>query len=291
MPVNTPPDDAAPALAAKLTQQSQGFMGTLFDLAQRGVLEVREEKGWWKSKKYILELTNSATPLSAHEQGLLSAIFKPGETTVDMSQVPTRLASKHKAFDEPLEQEMIDRGWLDLDRKRQRRNLSVIGFVLLLSTMGLFLLGILGAGAGSAANDSQTLLWAAVIGIAAGGFVISLALMIYSVTFSPLTPEGEAEAARWKSFAKYLRQASKDQPSTLSADTFERYLALAAAFGMGGAWAKHFQRVGGAPLPIWFHALPGSHGDFDGFVAVMSASDATGGGAAGASGGGASGAG
>ena len=132
---DTPPDDAPPALAAKLTRHSQGFMGTLFDLAQRGVLEVREDKGWWGSKKYTLELKNAAVALSAHEQGLLSAIFKPGETTVDMSAISTRLASKHKAFDEPLEQELVDRGWLDPDRKRQRRNLGVTGFLLLLATM------------------------------------------------------------------------------------------------------------------------------------------------------------
>jgi len=195
-----------------------------------------------------------------------------------------------------LEQELVDRGWLDLDRKRQHRNLGVAGFLLMLSTMGLFLLGMMGMGAESIADVNQTPLWAAIIGMAAGGFVISIGLMIYSVTFSPLTAEGEAEAARWKSFEKYLRQSSKDQQSALPADNFERYLAWAAAFGLGGAWAKHFQRTGGAPLPVWFHAMPGSHGDFGAVVAVMSASDSTGasaasGGAAGASGGGASGAG
>jgi hypothetical protein len=69
----------------------------------------------------------------------------------------------------------------------------------------------------------------------------------------------------------------------------ERYLSLAAVFGLGGAWAKHFQRVGGAPLPVWFHAMPGSNGDFGAVVAAMSASDSTGASAAGAGGAGASG--
>ena len=101
---------------------------------------------------------------------------------------------------------------------------------------------------------------------------------------------------RWKSFAKYLKQASKSQQPDLAADYFERYLPWAAAFGLGGAWAKHFQRAGVAPLPTWFHAMPGSDGDFGAIVAVMSASDSTGasaasGGGGGASGGGASGAG
>ncbi len=297
MPITTLPDDASPALAAKLTQHAQGFMGTLFDLAQRGVLEIHEGKSRWRAKKFTLELKNTTAPLSAAEQGLLAAIFKLGETTVDMSQIATRLGSKHKLFDEPLEQELIDRGWLDPDRKRQRSTLGVIGFVLLLMSMGIFLLGVVGHSAALANGDTaQATLWAIAIGSAASGFILSIAVMLYAVTFSPLTPEGEAEAARWKNFAKYLKQASKDQQSDLSSDTFERYLAFAAAFGLGGAWAKHFQRAGGTPLPVWFHAMPGSDGDFGGIVAAMSASDsagasAAGGGAAGASGGGASGAG
>ncbi len=288
-PLTAPPDDIAPALAAKLTQHSQGFMGTLFDLAQRGVLEMQENRGWWGSKKYMLELTNAAAPLSAAEQGLLTGIFKPGETTVEMSQIATRLGSKHKLFDEPLEQELINRGWWDLDRKRLRRNLGVTGFLLLLGSLGLFLLGVFGTGAGSAVDINQVMLGAAVMGIAASGFVLSIALMIYAATVSTLTPEGDAEAARWKSFEKYLRQASKDRQCDLSADAFERYLAFAAAFGLGGAWARHFQRAGGLPLPAWFHALPGSDSDFGAVVAVMSASDSAGASGAGDGGGGASG--
>jgi hypothetical protein len=77
---------------------------------------------------------------------------------------------------------------------------------------------------------------------------------------------------------------------------FEIYLPVAAVFGFGAKWAKYFQKLGGVPLPVWFHAMAGSNGDFSGMVAVMSASDSAGagadaGGAAGASGGGSSGAG
>ena len=97
MPLDTPPDDVPPALVGKLTEHAQGFMGTLFDLAQRGMLEVREDKGSWGAKKFNLELKNSAASLRPHEQGLLDALLKPGETAVEMSAIPARLASKHKA--------------------------------------------------------------------------------------------------------------------------------------------------------------------------------------------------
>ncbi len=42
---STPPADISPAIVGKLTGQAYAFMGTIFDLAQRGALEVREEKG------------------------------------------------------------------------------------------------------------------------------------------------------------------------------------------------------------------------------------------------------
>jgi hypothetical protein len=288
--VTTPPAEIEPALAAKLTEHSQGYMGTLFALAQRGVLEVHEEKGWWNSKKYILDWKNPAAALSAHERGLLSLIFKTGETTIDMSAIPSRLMTKYKVCDEPLEREMIDRGWLDPERKRQRTRLIALGFVLMLGGLGLFMLGALGSGVTLANNDVQLApLWAVIVGIGASAFILSIALLIYGASFSALTMEGEAETVRWKSFEKYLKQISESKQPDVSADTFERYLPLAATFGLGGAWAKHFQSVGGAPLPVWFQAMPDSDGDFSAIIAVMVAADfaaSSGGGDGGSSGGG-----
>jgi hypothetical protein len=288
LPAHTPPGDVPPALVGELTQQWQSLMGTLFDLAQRGVVEIHESLGQWGTKKFTLEVKNSAAPLSAIEQGLLAAIVKPGETLVDMSQIWTRLTGNSKLVSEPLEQEMIKRGWLDLDRKRLRSHLGIAGFLLLVVSMGSFFMGIIGLKAGTP-DVTQASLWAAVIGVAASGFVLSIAMLIYAATFSPLTPEGETEAARWKSFAKYLKQVSKDKSSAAPAADFERYLVWAVVFGLGSAWAKHYQRVGGVPWPAWFQAAPGSDGDFSAIIAVMVASDSAagvGGSDGGASGGG-----
>jgi uncharacterized membrane protein len=141
------------------------------------------------------------------------------------------------------------------------------------------------------------LTWAAgAAGICASLFVLSLVLIIYAAAYSVLTPAGEEQKIRWKGFADYLKQVGRGKEPAISPDYFERYLAYAAVFGLGAAWSKYFQKLGGVPLPVWFHVLPGSTGDFGSMVAVMSASDSTGasggaGGAGGASGGGSSGAG
>lgn len=106
-----------------------------------------------------------------------------------------------------------------------------------------------------------------------------------------LTPAGEEQSARWQGFSEYLKQVSKGREPAIRPDYFERYLAYAAVFGLGTKWAKYFQQLGGVPLPIWFHAMAGSNGDFGAMVAVMSSSDSAGagaaaGGSAGVSGGG-----
>ncbi len=137
---------------------------------------------------------------------------------------------------------------------------------------------------------------ATVAGISASLFILSIPLLIYASLYSILTPLGEEQSARWKGFAEYLKQVSKDKEPAIRPDYFERYLAYSAVFGLGAHWAKYFQNLGGVPLPIWFHATAGGDADFGAMVAIMSASDsagtsAGGGGGGGASGGGSSGAG
>jgi len=291
----TPPGNVPPAIVGRLTGQASGFMGTIFDLAQRGVLEVKEEKGFWGTAKHILERKGSNVALRPHEQGLLDAIFKDGETQVNMNEVATRLSMKNKLFDEPLEQELIEHGWLDLERKQKRTRLTVTGVLVMLAAIVIFILCIFGIGISLSRNSDLIVPIAALAGVSMAMFVLSLALMIYGASFSMLTPSGEEQSARWKGFAKYLDQVSKGKEPAIRPDLFEIYLPVAAVFGLGAKWAKYFEELGGVPLPVWFHAMAGTNGDFGALVAVMSASDSAGvsadAGGAGASGGGSSGAG
>jgi hypothetical protein len=291
-----PPSELSSAIVGKLTGQQHSFMGTIFELAQRGVLEVREEKGFWGTKNHILVLKDANAPLAPYERGLLDALFKSGETEVNMNEVATRLGTGNKPFDDSLEEYLIQRGWLDLERKQKRTWLSVAGLLILVISMIVFILSIVSIGV-SISENLNWLPWiVAVSGISAGLFLLSIPLLVYGATFSILTPAGEEQAIHWKGFAQYLKQVSKGREPTMRPEYFEKYLAYAAVFGLGAGWAKYFQQFGDVPLPVWFHAMAGSDGDFGGMIAVMTASDSAGasasaGGAAGASGGGASGAG
>ena len=291
-----PPSDISPAIIGKLTGQQHNFMGAIFDLAQRGVLEVREEKGFWGTKNHILIRKDYPGVLKPFEQGLMEALFKPGESQINMNEIGTRLASKNKLFDEPLEQELVQRGWLDLERKQKRTKLLAVGVMTMILTLIIIIVGLFSGGASISGNPNVLSWIAGLIGVSLGAFALSIPMLIYAGTYSTLTPAGEEQSARWKGFAEYLKQVSKGREPAIRPDYFERYLAYAAMFGLGTGWAKYFQNLGGVPLPVWFHALAGSDGDFGAMVAVMSASDSAGasaaaGGAAGASGGGSSGAG
>jgi uncharacterized protein (TIGR04222 family) len=290
----TPPTDLPPALMGKLTGKAHGFMGAIFDLAQRGVLEVREEKGFWGTK-HLLIRKESNVSLSPYESSLLDAIFKPGEDTVQMSEIARRVASKNTLLDETLEQELVQRGWRDPRRRSQQTGMRVLGLVMLFGSFALFVFSILGV---SITSDYLNL--APLVGLPSGislaMFPLSIALLIYTSRFSTLTPSGEEQAARWKDFEKYLKDVSKNREPAVYPDYFERYLAYAAAFGLGTDWARHFQTLKDIPLPVWFRAADGSSPTFGAIVAVMHTSDSTGtgggaGGVSGASGGGASGAG
>lgn len=294
-PFAAPPDERIPpAVVGKLIgNEAYSAMGALFSLAQRGALEIHEQKGLFGSRKFILERTNSGVSLDVHEQGLLAAIFKP-TAQVDLNEVVPRLSYSKRDFYEPLEQELIQRGWLDPARKQKRTALLAAGLLGLFIGLGMFIGGAVATGAFLV--SSQALAWAmaALTGLGGAAFALSILFTIYAGTYSPLTPAGEEQKIRWQNFGAYLDRVSRGREPAIRPDTFERYLAFAAVFELGAAWAKTFQKLGGVPLPVWFHALSGSDDDFGAMVAVMTAADtsaSSGGADGGASGGGSSGAG
>lgn len=295
-PTPNPPADLPPAVAGKLTGASGNIMGTIFNLAQRGLLEVREEKGSWGATNHILICKTVEIPLAPYEQVLLGAVFKSGETQVSLSEVGNRLAYSTSKVDQPLEQELIQRGWLDPERKQKRIVLMAVGVLAMSIGLTMLIGTAIVTGVFLTSNQTLALVAVALAGIGGGAFALSIPLVIYASTYSVLTPAGEEQKARWNSFRSYLKQVSRGREPAIRPDTFECYLAFAAVFGLGASWAKSFEKLGGVPLPVWFQSLSGSDGDFGAMVAVMTASDTasySGGsdGGGGASGGGSSGAG
>jgi hypothetical protein len=294
-----PPSPASPAVAAKLVSHGNPALAAIFDLAQRGALSIEETTSRW-GRSFTLRRQPAPGSLKPHEQGLLTALFQTkrgSEDELPLSQVASRLASKAKLFNQPLDEEMALAGLLDQPRQAQRSRLITA------AVMGT-LLGGVGCGIGliwgvvAAENAQWAMLPAAavLVGLGAGLFIVGLLALIVATTLSNWTEQGERAAADWKGFAGYLKDVTKGKDDLLDVTRFDRYLPYAAGFGLGEAWTKRYQQQSGFSLPPWFQAL---HADDSSaaFMAVMVASQASFssgggvGGAGGASGGGASGAG
>jgi hypothetical protein len=73
---SAPPRAIPPALAAKLTGSSVPFLGTLFDLARRGVLRIEEGPKKWGNRTFEVIRQSTSERMQPHEQVFLDALFK-----------------------------------------------------------------------------------------------------------------------------------------------------------------------------------------------------------------------
>lgn len=294
IPMLSPPDDRLPpAVVGKLLgSEAHSPTATLLDLAQRGVLRIREEQGWMGTRKYVVERTEINPSLLPHEQGLLQALFRSGEVRIDMREILTRLSSKKSLFYGPLERELIERGRVDPERKRKRMMLLAVGWLSMFLGLGLLIGASITTRAFLTADRTVAAIAAVVAGVGGGVFVVSVPFSIYAGTYSILTPGEKSKRITGKGFApispRSAAAASLPSAPTLSNGTSPSLQPLA-----WEGWARAFQKLGGARLPDWFQSLSGGN-DFGAIVGVMSSADATSLGGAdggGGAGGGANGAG
>jgi len=293
-----PPTAHPPAVGIRLAGGAMPALATLFDLAQRGVLQIEEIPGRW-GRKFAIHRQSAGEALRPHEQGLLEALFRTKDgmaDNLDLGRAGRRLAGRRKQFNEPLEEEMVAAGLMDGQRRQQRQRLLVSTVVAMLVGMALLIAGLILAGASVSSRGWGTLpLAAAMVGLGAGLVLIGLVGVIQASLFSTLTAAGEEVAAAWRSFLGYLKEVARGRQALLRDELFEAYLPYAAGYGLAERWAKRYQKQSGIAVPAWFRALRADD-SMGAFVAAVSASHGSfgssgAGGGAGASGGGASGAG
>jgi hypothetical protein len=125
-----PPRAIPPALAAKLTGSSVPFLGTLFDLARRGLLRIEEGPKKWGSRTFEVIRQSTSERLQPHEQVFLDALFhKARNERVALSEIAS--LAYNGQFSQALDQELTTAGWRDIERSNRR------GRFLAGSTLGL----------------------------------------------------------------------------------------------------------------------------------------------------------
>jgi len=291
LPSSILPDRSAPAIAGTLVAASAKpgpaqALGTLFGLAQRGVLVIEEspEKHWYRPHEFTIRQVDPASRnLRPHEKELLDILFttRAGRTdAIRLSKMGTKLTSKLSRFSQPLTEELRASGLIDGERQATANRFMVIGVGLLLLMIPL---GALAVVLMPRAGGWPFLLVAV-------AFLLGIAALVLASAYSPLSDEGERQAARWRGFEKYLKEVTKGREPAWDLKLFDEYLPYAAAFGLAEGWAKAFQKRGGAEIPPWFQALAGApDGGVAAFVAMTSAAHSAGASSTGGAGGGGAG--
>lgn len=272
-----------PAVIAKLTGRTSSIVpATLFDLAQRGLVQIEAKPGTPPNPKQfsLCRQLKARSQLSRYEQDFLEAVFQT-DSPVPLPQVAPRLAWAAGALDQALEVEMVTAGWLD-PRRQQRRDqwlafsvtAALAGAVILIAglTLGIAVRGELLAMAWRPASAIGAVV---LLSIGAIALALSLMALLGSSTLTPLSAQGQLAAAQWKNFAAYLKAVTQGQAPPPSLTPFDQYLPIAAAFGLAEAWARYFQQQGELPQLEWYRALDATAdaGDFGAIAALLTTID------------------
>ncbi len=296
--VMAPPTELPPGMAGALLNSGPEWshaQGTMFSLAERGVLIIEElpDKKWYRKHDFVVKQIDQVPGLRQHEEGFLDMLFedKNGRSnSIKLSDMGKKITgSAWKKYKEPLQEDMKQAGYLSKSRQKTRKNFFGLGgFLLFLGMAGLISMAILSGSFGY----GPVILTIAVALLGMFGIFMGAGLL-------PLSDGGAETAVSWKQFKNYLNEVCKGKQAVDNPALFEKYLPFAAAFGLLHQWAKHFEKEGWTETPEYFHVLRGTTGNqaMIAFVAMSSTTHSSGGSAAGAgagagaAGGGASGAG
>jgi uncharacterized membrane protein len=301
------PEQTPPALLAYLLQSRQisgaALVGTMLDLARRGLLVLREEteevKAFWGGTKqkttYYWDLNRSSWEqheprMHDFENALVGFIFDDlaeGADTISIERIKRKRSEFIKFFrlwKKRVEKHAKDKHWFDTESiKGMYYSLAVAGVIIVVALLSILLFRA----------------WA-MISLAGG-----CAVLILSFLIPHRTAEGETKARHWKAVRKYLQKyefRTADRQSLLA--RISDYLVYGVVLGLSTKLYNELatyipERAHGTYVPWYvYHGgtggfSPTAFGDaFSSMVATttsaMSTAAGTGGGASGGGGGGAS---
>lgn len=280
-----PPEPLPVALASSLAARGRltGFsaMGTLLDLADRGVLTVRDVPGFLAAHGYQLSQVPGTHELAGHEAAALSMAFADRAEDVSLAKARSRLVRGGRRFAAAVNADLAARGLIDPDRKAARDRLGVTSLAMVL----IAALGCVAVAPLIPLYEGWPFLLPLGLALAA------MAGLIMTAATTPLSDAGLVEAARWRGFRRHLRTIAADPGDRRGAPVPSRWIVYAIGAGLGRHWSRYLKRNPGL-APSWFLAPGADQGAaFATFVGSHSGGGSAGGGGGAAAGGGASGAG
>lgn len=283
-----PPEPLPAALAASLAAKGGTsphlVQAALLDLAERGVIAVRERPRSLGVRSYELSRVSGRVDLAHHEQEALDIAFAGSHDAVTLSKARARLARSSRRFTAAVTRDLRARGYVDEDRRAIHDRLVYASAALLIL-------------AAVSSIAMATLIprfegWPFLLPFALA--VAGLIGVLMAAKTPPLSDQGLVQAARWRGFRRYLKSSVDVSDRGPSSSFKPRWLVYGIAVGLASQWARYLKAHPGV-APPWFQAAaPGDTGAFVAFVGSQAATSGGGGGGGGggaAAGGGGSGAG
>ncbi|MCS7061710.1 MAG: DUF2207 domain-containing protein [Anaerolineae bacterium] len=240
--LNEPPPNLPAGMAGTLIDERadlRDVIATLADLAERGVLRVREE-GW--QKWFIERGPNFQQPLRRFEQTMIEALGLARRTdsvALDKRrQVFYRYIPQIKS---DLYDQLIADGYYARSPEEMRASHRRAAQRLFIAAAAwvpfsaLFLRDV-----------ADTAIWLS-LSLAVNG----LALLLIASAMPVRTRKGAEARMRLVAFKRYLSNVEKYVDVQAAVDQFNRYLPYAIAFGLEHAWINRFAAVN-TPAPTWF---------------------------------------
>lgn len=256
MPIDVlrePPDDVPPGVVGTLIDEradDHDVIASLVNLAERGVIEIREKQatkiGSSGNYEWEIRRTGNDLPLREAEKRLLSAIFGSESTnSVQLDEIRDRFAAEQSTVKRAMYDELVERGYFQAnpERTRDRWRNAGIAFTALSALAGCFLAALISAFA--------PLIVFPLVAVV----IFGIGLIAISRYMPRRTPAGAEAAVRWMAFKRYLEEIERFQDVAEAKEIFSRYLPYAIAFRLEKSWVRKFAQVD-TPAPTWYEPWP-----------------------------------
>jgi hypothetical protein len=282
-----PPDSMPPAIAGALAADGRvslaHAMATLFSIADRGAIVIKEGPRTFGQRAFTLDRGGARLALASHEQAALDLAFggaQEQERQVSLSKARRRLQSHIGRFRDAVHGEMTAMGLIDARRKAAHVRYGAV-------SLGLLLLGAAGLFVAAVALVPRYRGWSLIVPAAV--IVVGLVGFIFQGATTQLSDAGQRAGERWRAYQKHLKEVAREQ-AHLGAESPSGVLPFAVALGLAAVWAK-FAKSRPSLVPPWFQAEAASDasGSFHAFVAYGGSPGGGHGGGGGAGGGAAGG--
>lgn len=245
-----PPSDLPAGMVGTLIDERadlQDVLATILDLARRGFIEIEEKQesgflGIGSNTDFVYRKKQDQPGLlRPYELTLMNKMFGQKRTEVELSDLKNKFYSELPTLRKELYAAVVEEGFFKESPDATRTRYGCLGTAALVAAFGLLVLLV-----GALAQFSN-----AVFCVPLGAGVTAVGIIILARYMPRRTEQGAEAYARWNAFKRYLQNLEKYTKVEEAAESFDRYLPYAVAFGLESSFLRKFQSVE-APPPTWW---------------------------------------